>query len=533
MNADEIIQHKRNLISIYTKNLRHIEVRQAKEGLSVSTITINEIENYRNMIARLEEEIEELTSSNASTVLHRLESIPSSLQKYDDFITRFSEEMKVWNNDPDRFEISLLHSLSRASMAKYTFVAKYIDSQWKITSDSVETCREIEELLEKNASLRELLLQSIRQNEGSLGRFLNNPETCIFTPFKEDNDYKILVFYDARYISSIDSAFFDIIYTILSLTRNMSIPQRAEQIEFGIYNHLKSKFGYVSDGMYGRQFYLFNQRLENTTMYFEPIIFLSPYAPSIFGWEALARDKETKKAPMDLFRTAELWGARFTLQLDIHFLQMATELYVIDYSDSKSMRTMRKDRISPLTVNVYPDSLIRSNYYSALKKIEKKKNMPLNKLYLEISEKTPLPLIIDNTERNLHPIESFREHLFKYNDLSVRFSIDDFGVGYASSSRLSRIGPACIKIDRDALLDIYGNFTLEYVIKLARRMLGDITVIVEGHDEESKMSLRKLYELGVRYVQSTRYGSTTPQPNNRLPLEMVNYIRKELEGVDD
>ena len=36
-------------------------------------------------------------------------------------------------------------------------------------------------------------------------------------------------------------------------------------------------------------------------------------------------------------------------------------------------------------------------------------------------------------------------------DVGIKFSIDDFGVGYASSSRLSRLGPACIKIDRDAL----------------------------------------------------------------------------------
>ena len=60
--------------------------------------------------------------------------------------------------------------------------------------------------------------------------------------------------------------------------------------------------------------------------------------------------------------------------------------------------------------------------------------MPLDNLFLEISEKLPIP-IVDNISKDQHPIEAFREKLYQYMDLGIRFSIDDFGVGYASSSR--------------------------------------------------------------------------------------------------
>jgi EAL domain-containing protein (putative c-di-GMP-specific phosphodiesterase class I) len=278
--------------------------------------------------------------------------------------------------------------------------------------------------------------------------------------------------------------------------------------------------------MYTRQFFLFNQRLEKMTVYFEPIIFLSPDKPRISGWEALARDSDNSRAPVDLFETAELWGTRFKLQLDMYFLRVATEKYPIDTEG----RVMRKHHVLPLSVNVYPESLIRTRYFETIKRIGAEGNMPLDSLFLEISEKLPVPPV-DNMGQDRHPIGAFREKLYRFMDVGIRFSIDDFGVGYASSSRLSRLGPACIKIDRDALSDSFGNFTLEYVLGLARRMPGYTQVIVEGYDNESKFSMRDLYGLGVRYVQSHFFGTARPLVDNQLSRQAVHDIREALKGL--
>jgi len=75
---------------------------------------------------------------------------------------------------------------------------------------------------------------------------------------------------------------------------------------------------------------------------------------------------------------------------------------------------------------VYPESLIRTRYFETIKRIGTEGNMPLDSLFLEISEKLPLPLV-DNVGQDGHPIGAFRDKLYRFMDLGIRFSIDDFG----------------------------------------------------------------------------------------------------------
>lgn len=154
--------------------------------------------------------------------------------------------------------------------------------------------------------------------------------------------------------------------------------------------------------------------------------------------------------------------------------------------------------------------------------------MPLNKLYLEISEKDQIP-VPENWDGKQNSVEAYRDHLNFYRDLDIHFSIDDFGIGYSSSSRVSRLGPAFVKIDRDALIDSFGNFTLSFVVSLARRLPGETRVIVEGYDDDSVLSLKKLYELGIRYIQGHKLGKTRPEIDDRLPKDVVEMIQKELK----
>ena len=73
-------------------------------------------------------------------------------------------------------------------------------------------------------------------------------------------------------------------------------------------------------------------------------------------------------------------------------------------------------------------------------------------------------------------------------------------------SRLSRLEPAIVKIDRDALLHNLGSHTIQYVLRLQRESMGKMQVIVEGYDEQSKIALSELYILGIRYVQTWALG---------------------------
>jgi hypothetical protein len=66
-------------------------------------------------------------------------------------------------------------------------------------------------------------------------------------------------------------------------------------------------------------------------------------------------------------------------------------------------------------------------------------------------------------------------------------------------------------------------------VGLARRLPGETGVIIEGYDAESTLSLKKLYELGIRYVQGHEFGKTRPEIDDRLAKEYVEKIQRELQ----
>ncbi|MCL1492620.1 MAG: hypothetical protein M1G31_17940 [Pseudanabaena sp. Salubria-1] len=57
---------------------------------------------------------------------------------------------------------------------------------------------------------------------------------------------------------------------------------------------------------------------------------------------------------------AELWGRRFTTQLDVDLLKLAAKSY---RQASIKAKRGRPDEINPLSVNVYPETLMRKIYF--------------------------------------------------------------------------------------------------------------------------------------------------------------------------
>jgi EAL domain-containing protein (putative c-di-GMP-specific phosphodiesterase class I) len=531
MEKDDLLQHKRDLIDIYTKNLQVLEKESAKILPEFDLGIVNQMENIRKLIAGIELELSNLAQEDHGLV----KPVPYPLQKYENFITKFSEEISAANKDSGRLEKVLLISLRQSSAAKSVFIARYVSGDWKINSDEGIDGKEVRSKYIQSDILNHILNTKPGEGENQRGLYyaenVAGSKSSLLLPFTENNS-EILIFHELDNDIVYDKAFEIILRTIIGGTKNFSSLQDPEDLELVIYNNLRKSFGFVSDAMYNRQYYLFNKKLESMSIEFEPIIHLHPHAPSIFGWEALARDPKTSRAPITLFETADIWGVRFQLQLDMYFLKKATELYVLDKNDmrdnSSTNKYRRKHTILPLSVNVHPSSLLRSRYRETIQAISNQGNMPVNELYLEISEKNQIP-IPDDWNGKQNAVEAFRDHLDFYRDLDIHFSIDDFGIGYSSSSRVSRLGPAAVKIDRDALSDTFGDFTLNFVVSLARKLPGETKVIMEGYDEESGISLKEMYELKIRYVQGHKFGRARSIIDDRLPKELVEAIQKELK----
>ncbi|OUL28496.1 diguanylate phosphodiesterase [Nostoc sp. RF31YmG] len=297
----------------------------------------------------------------------------------------------------------------------------------------------------------------------------------------------------------------------------------AALVEAAIIDDLKKDFGFVAAHLYERRFQLFCERLQKMIVYFEPVLHLDADELFISSWEALARDPETLTAPVDLFQAAEMWGPRFTIELDQYFLRTATASY---QEARKRSKQNRSEDITPLSVNVYPESLIRTAYFETVRQVLKDKAITSRNLILEISEKTELPQF-NNGSRLKSPLTFFKSKLLEYvKQLQIRFAIDDFGVGYASVSRLAGLNPSHVKIDRNILYHQPCDIIIRFVHELAgANNLNPSNVIVEGIDETTPISLHRLKEIGVNYIQGHIVGKPSPEIY-RLSKEKYDDLKK-------
>jgi hypothetical protein len=94
---------------------------------------------------------------------------------------------------------------------------------------------------------------------------------------------------------------------------------------------------------------------------------------------------------------------------------------------------------------------------------------------------------------------------------------------------------AHIKIDRAILHHPLALQEISLVVRIAKDAVerGETfaarSVVVEGFDEDSPVSLRQLYQCGVRYVQGYITGPRATASLRRLSAELRGQIAAELE----
>lgn len=303
------------------------------------------------------------------------------------------------------------------------------------------------------------------------------------------------------------------------------IPLQPALIEATIIDDLKRDFGFVSASFHQKRFQLFRERLQRMIVFFEPVLHLDPEDLFISGWEALARNPDSLTAPLDLFSAAELWQHDFMVELDRYFLIVATTTYLEARQRAKQNRS---HEIVPLSVNVYPESLMQTAYFETVRQILKDKVISPRNLILEISEKAEVPHYKDGISLK-YPLKNFKTRLLEYvRKFKIRFAIDDFGVGYSSVSRLAGLNPCHVKIDREILHHRTNEIIIRFVHELIEaNNLNPSNVIVEGVDETTPISLQRLKEIGVSYIQGHIVGKPEPEIY-RLSLEKTELLRKLL-----
>jgi EAL domain-containing protein (putative c-di-GMP-specific phosphodiesterase class I) len=324
------------------------------------------------------------------------------------------------------------------------------------------------------------------------------------------SDFLVLYGISDAGLSFLGEAYAVILRSLYINTNELNIKPSYSVLKSAILDDLKAIYNFVPRNLYEERFNLFQNDLLKADVVFEPILYLDPAFLDIFGWEALARIGDEDHAPVHLFRAAEMWGARFMIELDNHMIKKAT----YRYKEILDKRGIRPSQIPPLSVNVYPASLIRRAYRETLDElIGREKMLPGDKLVLEISEK--LPIVTDEQLNEPDTLREFKRHLAHYTSAHrINFAIDDFGVGYSSVSRLASISPFYVKIDRDVLLrKDFCELTLGYVKQMVEiNKTSSPVIVVEGFDGSTAMAvtLRQILENGIKHVQGYVVGKAGP-----------------------
>lgn len=273
-----------------------------------------------------------------------------------------------------------------------------------------------------------------------------------------------------------------------------------EKLKARVYDALRRKYRFVSNDMYEDRRRIFRNQLANLNIHFEPMFRFDRDSEEVdvFAYEALAREHENSSgAPVEVFNTASLWGMGFQSELDSTLLQISLASY-----DAQIKESANPADIKPLSLNVYPATLrsvaYRELLYELLSKSELLKG---HHLIMEVSEKTVVsPEHQIEARQQLDDYRGVVDQLMKLT--GVRFAIDDFGVGNSSLSRLDRLKPHYVKIDRDIL-----SFDTQMASTLIRYLIESqsqqgASVILEGVDIHSKLSLDELVkDIGVGIIQ--------------------------------
>jgi EAL domain-containing protein (putative c-di-GMP-specific phosphodiesterase class I) len=305
-------------------------------------------------------------------------------------------------------------------------------------------------------------------------------------------------------------------------------PLDPSNIEGLLIDAWKRRFQFMPSSLYERRFTLFCARLKQMQVFFQPIIQLRPLMLS--GWEALARDRTNHQTPVDLFKVAELWGRQFIIELDLHFLMVAAETYR-EQTEQFGIAPL------PLSINVYPDSLLQKSYLTCLQRLVSHGVIASRNLVLEISEKQEI--VYTPSWSNHSPVnQSFRKKLKEIarNIPHIRFAIDDYGSNHATVSRLLGLCLDYVKIDREVLY--CDPDACRTVLRFIQNLMIEQGcfqpyIVMEGVDNDCPMQIGELSNLGISHIQGFGVGIPQAEIYADLSPELRDRLSQQLQTSDD
>ncbi len=222
---------------------------------------------------------------------------------------------------------------------------------------------------------------------------------------------------------------------------------------------------------------------EEMSLYYQPIYSITEKC--IAGFEALVRWQHPQKGflePQDFITLAE----EMSIIREIDHWVLSTA--------SKQLKVWRKKfpgaKDLKMNINLSAIHFSSTAILAAIGNALNDNQLPHDSIRLELTE----GVVMENTSRSA-------EIFNVLNQLGVHISIDDFGVGYSSLSRLTKLPVDMLKIDRgfvqSMIVDSSSLNITRAVIDLAHDL--DMEVIAEGVESQGQFQI--LGRMGCHYAQ--------------------------------
>ena len=179
--------------------------------------------------------------------------------------------------------------------------------------------------------------------------------------------------------------------------------------------------------------------------------------------------------------------------------------FVLEHAIRQCASWWRAGRRIGVSVNLSPGRLADDVLPGHISTLLAREELPAGALTVEITEH----------RCNVDP-EGIRSALVALSRLGVRVSLDDFGTGESSLSRLRQLHFDEIKIDRQFVTTLDSDPTNRYIVRFATRLAHELGSLVVAEGVETSAALDVLCREGVDHVQG--YLLHRPDEPGSLPF---------------
>lgn len=224
-----------------------------------------------------------------------------------------------------------------------------------------------------------------------------------------------------------------------------------------------------------------NAAIENRQLHvcLQPIVPLRGEAP--LRLEALARWTHSENGeiqPEQFISLAEATGQ----------IVPVTQL-IMEQALDDCAQLIRQARISTVSVNISPHCLLDLGFARWVAALMQQKQIPSEALMLEITESVAMS---DRMQK--YSVIALKE-------LGVQVSIDDFGTGHSSLSKLKQLPVTELKIDKSFVLDMLQDENDAAIVEASIHLAHSLKLEVVAEGIENNSTLERLKQLGCDYAQ--------------------------------